>query len=148
MVLSVALNFRRPIYPPFYSFAKIFQTLSRDSPAFGSTKARRHQGRSHCPHHTRCPRPGGAAYDSFRVQTVGGSKTKIPTRGPVFQKIVLSPNFIGDRCSSDRFVDHHDGLARCAALFPAKVYATDSRGAHRREIKQQPHKHPKGVSGS
>jgi len=31
MFLSVALNFRRPIYPPFYSFAKIFQTLSRDS---------------------------------------------------------------------------------------------------------------------
>jgi hypothetical protein len=29
--LSVELNFRRPIYPPFYSFAKIFQTLSRDS---------------------------------------------------------------------------------------------------------------------
>src|ERR1700682_4378388 len=31
MFLSVALNFRRPIYPPFYSFAKIFQTLSNDS---------------------------------------------------------------------------------------------------------------------
>jgi hypothetical protein len=39
MFLSVALNFRRPICPPFYSFAKIFfQTLSRDSPAFGPTK--------------------------------------------------------------------------------------------------------------
>jgi hypothetical protein len=30
MFLSVELNFRRPIYPWFYSFAKIFQTLSRD----------------------------------------------------------------------------------------------------------------------
>jgi hypothetical protein len=38
MFLSVRLNFRRPIYPGFYSFAKIFQTLSRDSPALGSTK--------------------------------------------------------------------------------------------------------------
>ena len=38
MFLSVELNFRRPIYPGFYSFAKIFQTLSRDSPAFGPTK--------------------------------------------------------------------------------------------------------------
>jgi hypothetical protein len=38
MFLSVALNFRPPIYPPFYSSAKIFQTLSRDSPAFGLTK--------------------------------------------------------------------------------------------------------------
>jgi hypothetical protein len=62
---------------------------------------------------------------------------KTPTRGQVFQKIVLSASFIGDRCRSDRFVDHHDGLARCAALFPANVYATDLRGAHRREIKQQ-----------
>ena len=43
MFLSVRLNFRRPIYPGFYSFAKIFQTLSRDSlsrdsPALGPTK--------------------------------------------------------------------------------------------------------------
>jgi hypothetical protein len=38
MFLSVALNFRRPIYPPFYLFAKIFQTLSRDSPALGPAK--------------------------------------------------------------------------------------------------------------
>jgi hypothetical protein len=38
MFLSVELNFRRPIYPGFDSFAKIFQTLSRDSPAFGPTK--------------------------------------------------------------------------------------------------------------
>ena len=38
MFLSVRLNFRRPIYLGFYSFAKIFQTLSRDSPAFGPTK--------------------------------------------------------------------------------------------------------------
>jgi hypothetical protein len=37
--LSVRLNFRRPIYPGFYSFAKIFQPLSRDSPAFGPTKS-------------------------------------------------------------------------------------------------------------
>jgi hypothetical protein len=28
MFLSVRLNFRRPIYPGFYSFAKIFQTLA------------------------------------------------------------------------------------------------------------------------
>jgi hypothetical protein len=39
MFLSVRLNFRRPIYPGFYSFAKIFQTLSRDSPALGPTKS-------------------------------------------------------------------------------------------------------------
>jgi hypothetical protein len=38
MFLSVALKFRRPIYPPFYSFAKNFQTLSRESPAFGPIK--------------------------------------------------------------------------------------------------------------
>jgi hypothetical protein len=38
MFLSVRLNFRRPIYPGFYLFAKIFQTLSRDSPALGPTK--------------------------------------------------------------------------------------------------------------
>jgi hypothetical protein len=38
MFLSVELNFRRPIYPGFYSFAKIFQTLSPDSPGFGPTK--------------------------------------------------------------------------------------------------------------
>ena len=52
MFLSVALNFRRPIYPPFYSFAKIFfQTLSRNSPAFGPTKLPvGTKGRSHCPH--------------------------------------------------------------------------------------------------
>ena len=31
MFLSVELDFRRPIYPPFYSFAKIFQILSNDS---------------------------------------------------------------------------------------------------------------------
>jgi hypothetical protein len=35
MFLSARLNFRRPIYPGFYSFAKIFQTVSRDSPALG-----------------------------------------------------------------------------------------------------------------
>jgi hypothetical protein len=39
MFLSVELNFRRPIYPGFYSFAKIFQTLSHNSLSIDLSRA-------------------------------------------------------------------------------------------------------------
>jgi hypothetical protein len=61
MFLSVGLNFRRPIYPLFYFLAKIFQTLSNDSTAFGRLRLREARGMS---------KDGGASLGRFG-RTVG-----------------------------------------------------------------------------
>jgi hypothetical protein len=62
---------------------------------------------------------------------LGASKMKTPAREPAFQKTVLSPSFIGDRCRDDRFVHHHDGLARCGGAVPLGRIGHESNDAAR-----------------
>jgi hypothetical protein len=48
---------------------------------------------------------------------------KTPAREPAFQKTVLSPSFIGDRCRDDRLSIIMTVLPVVPALFPADVLA-------------------------